>query len=99
MDNDSEDRPVALMQCIKDFAKHKESPEYKKAVEESQQQNKKQRRLSQQIWSAQKDMAKAKVLSQRALNGEFLDMNEMQQQLVQDYDDGKMHEEIYNLKS
>ena len=47
VDNDSEDRPAALMQCIKDFAKHKESPEYKKAVEESQQQNKKQRRLSQ----------------------------------------------------
>ena len=43
-------------------------------------------------------MAKAKVLSQRALNGEFWDMNEMQQQLVQDYDHGKLQSEIPNLK-
>ena len=88
--SDSAEQPASLMKCINDLRKHMKTDEYKDAVKRSEQQAKNHRRLSKRIWDANWWLAQGKDLSMRAKNGEFWDMWKWQQDLVEDYDYGKL---------
>ena len=95
--SDSAEQRASLMKCINDLHEHMKTAEYKAAVERSQKRANNHRRLSKQIWEASQRLAKGKVLSMKALNGQFWELNKWEQQLVEDYDGGKLERSLKSL--
>ena len=87
----------ALQWWIADLQIHKESPEYKCAVEKSKKRSHEQRRLSQQIWKLSRELTTAKILAIRRDNGEWGSLTRDEQGLVDTFDAGKLHRRLQNL--
>ena len=87
----------ALQLWIADLQIHKESPEYKCAVEKSKKRSHEQRRLSQQIWKLSRELTTAKLLAVRRANGEGGSLTRDEQSLVDTFDAGKLHRRLQNL--
>ena len=85
------------MRCINDMREHMQTAEYKKAVERSEKQGDNHRRLSKQICDANWWLAKGKKLSMRAQKGEYWDLWDWEQKLVEEYDGGKLHRALKML--
>ena len=95
--SDSAEQPASIVALIEEFAAHKESPEYNAAVAASQKKAKAHKRLSKQICEAQWMVSRGKALSDRAKNGEWEQLDEDQQVLVEQYDGGKLERELKKL--
>ena len=87
----------ALQLWIADLQIHKESPEYKCAVEKSKKRSHEQRRLSQQIWHLSRELSKAKALSTKRDDGLWHDLTEEEQGLVEALDAGRLERRLQNL--
>ena len=87
----------ALQLWIADLQIHKESPEYKCAVEKSKKRSHEQRRLSQQIWKLSRELTTAKTLARRRDNGEWGNLTHDEQGLVEALEAGKLHRRLQNL--
>ena len=87
----------ALALWIADLQIHKESSEYKCAVEKSKKRSHEQRRLSQQIWKLSRELTTAKLLAVRRANGEGGSLTRDEQSLVDTFDAGKLHRRLQNL--
>ena len=87
----------ALQWWIADLQIHKESPEYKCAVEKSKKRSHEQRRLSQQIWKLSRELTTAKLLAVRRANGEGGSLTRDEQSLVDTFNAGKLHRRLQNL--
>ena len=88
---------TALALWIADLQIHKESSEYKRAVEKSNKRSHEQRRLSQQIWKLSRELTTAKLLAVRRANGEGGSLTRDEQSLVDTFDAGKLHRRLQNL--
>ena len=95
--SDSAEQPASLMRCINAMQEHMQSAEYKKAVERSEKKAQGHRRLSKEIWDATWWLAQGKELSMRAQKGEYYDLCDWQQKLVEDYDGGKLERSLKQL--
>ena len=95
--SDSAEQPASIVAWIEEFGAHKESPEYNAAVAASQKKADTHKRLSKQICEAQWMVSRGKALSDRAKNGEWEQLDEDQQVLVEQYDGGKLERELKNL--
>ena len=95
--SDSAEQPASLMRCINDMREHMQTAEYKKAVERSQKQGDNHRRLSKRIWDANWWLAQGKELSMLAQQGQFWNLWNWQQKLVEDYDGGKLERSLKQL--
>ena len=84
-----------LMKCVTDLQEHKETDAYKAAVEQSKKRASDESRLSKQIWEQTKVLSTAKALSKSAFEGHFYNLSSEEQQLVEDYDCGRLE----NLRS
>ena len=84
------------MQAMQDLAEYQRSEEYLTAFENSKAKGQKHRRLSQEIWSKQKEMTKARELSNKAKeksdvagdgtgDGKYCEMTASEKQLVEAY--------------
>ena len=93
----SAEQPASLMKCISDLQEHMKTDEYKTAVERSQRRANDHRRLSKQIWEASQWLSKGKVLSMKAQNGQFWELYKWEQELVEEYDGGKLERSLQNL--
>ena len=78
------------MKCVTDLQEHKKTDAYKEAVERSKKRASDESRLSKQIWKQTHVLSKARALSKRAENGEFNNLTEEEQKLVEDYDCGRL---------
>ena len=76
---------------------HKESAEYKNAVQKSQQRSSEHRRLSQQIWKQSRELTKAKALATKRDDNLWHTLTQEQQGLVEALDAGKLQRRLQNL--
>ena len=97
--SDSAEQPASLMKCINDWQEHKKTDEYKAAVARSKKRSSDRSRLSKQIWEQSQELSKAKALSTRAGKGQFFDLSWEEQQLVEDYDCGRLERSLQRLLS
>ena len=86
-----------LMKCVTDLQEHKKSDTYKAAVERSKKRASDDSRLSKQIWEQTKVLSKAKALSKSAEEGNFYNLSSEEQQLVEDYDCGRLDKSLRSL--
>ena len=86
-----------LMKCVTDLQEHKKSDTYKAAVERSKKRASDDSRLSKQIWEQTKVLSKAKALSKSAEEGHFWNLSSEEQQLVEDYDCGRLDKSLRSL--
>ena len=87
----------ALMKCVSDLQEHKKSDTYKAAVERSKKRASDDSRLSKQIWEKTKVLSKAKALSKKAAEGHLYNLSSEEQQLVEDYDCGRLGKSLRSL--
>ena len=87
----------ALGRWIADLQNHQESDEYKRAVQKSQKRSDEHRRLSQQIWKLSRDLTKAKTLAIKRDKGEWDNLIQDEQGLVEALDARKLHRRLQNL--
>ena len=87
----------ALARWIMDLQRHKESPEYKRAVEKSQERSSEHRRLSQQIWKLSRELTKAKALATKRDDNLWDTLTQEEQGLVESFDAGKLQRRLQNL--
>ena len=85
------------MNCISDLQEHKKSDTYKAAVERSKKRASDHSRLSKQIWERTKVLSKGKALSKSAEEGNFYNLSSEEQQLVEDYDYGRLDKSLRSL--
>ena len=85
------------MKCVTDLQEHKKSDTYKAAVERSKKRASDDSRLSKQIWEQTKVLSKAKALSKSAEEGHFWNLSSEEQQLVEDYDCGRLDKSLRSL--
>ena len=88
--SDSAEQPASLMKCINDFQKYMKTHEYKAAAERSQRRADDLRRLSKQIWDASWWLAQGKEASMKAQQGQLWNLKKWEQNLVKEYDSGKL---------
>ena len=86
-----------LMKCVTDLQEHKKSDKYKAAVERSKKRASDDSRLSKQIWEQTKVLSKGKALSKSAKKGHFWNLSSKEQQLVEDYDCGRLDKSLRSL--
>ena len=87
------------MKCMTDLQEYKKTDEYKAAVARSKKRSSDRSRLSKQIWEQSQQLSKAKALSTRAGKGQFFDLSWEEQQLVEDYDCGRLERSLQRLLS
>ena len=85
------------MKCVTDLQEHTKSDTYKAAVERSKKRASDDSRLSKQISEQTKVLSKAKALSERAEQGQYYDLSLEEQQLVEDYDCGRLEKLLRSL--
>ena len=95
--SDSAEQPASITTWINEFRVHMESAEYRKAVEQSRQKAEDHQRLSKRICEAQWRVGCGKELSQRALNGDWEKLQKWEQDMVEDYDGGRLEKQLKEL--
>ena len=86
-----------LMKCVTDLQEHKKTHAYKAAVERSKKRDSDEGRLNRQIWEQTKVLSKAKALSKRVEERPFFKLSSEQQQLVEDYECGRVTSSLRKL--
>ncbi len=83
---------IALNMLINAYEEHKKSKQYVQTLRQSTQHQEGQRRLSGQVWRAQYNCTQGRKLSESVLDDEvdFLQLPVWQQQLLEDYDCGRL---------
>ena len=89
---------AALTKWIADLEEHKQTPEYRAAVELSKKRDHANSRVSQQIWQQNKRLATARELSETARLG-WWKLTGEQQSLVIEYEGGCMERRLQSLMS
>ena len=84
---------------VDDFQEHKKTPEYQAAVASSQKRADDHIRLSKMIWQKSELLAKAEKLSNQAKKGNFFHLRQWEQQMVEDYDSGRLERSLQKLLS
>ena len=87
----------ALGRWIADLQNHQESDEYIHEVQKSQKRSDEHRRLNQQIWNLSRELTIAKTLAIKRNTGEWENLTQDKQCLVEAYDAGKLHRRLQNL--
>ena len=87
----------ALGRWIADLQNHQESDEYKREVQKSQKRSDEHRRLNQQICKLSRELTKAKTLAIKRNTGEWDNLTQDEQGLVEALDAGKLNRRLQNL--
>jgi len=89
----------ALTKWITDLQEHKQTDDYRAAVEKSEKHSGAHRRLSQQIWQKSQELSEAKALSRKRDRGLWDALTQEEQDLVEAYDYGRLERRLQNLVS
>ena len=95
--SDSAEQLASIMTWIEEFRVHMESVDHKAAVEQSRKKAEDHQSLSKRICEAQWKVGCGKALSQRAKNGDFDKLRKWEQNLVEEYDVGRLERKLKEL--
>jgi hypothetical protein len=103
---DSAARPAsftsaAIKDLLKALVRHKETQQYKKAVEASAHRMDNKERLSKRIWWAKANLERGKNLAEQRDDNSlfFFDLSREDQELVEKYDSGKAERILCDLQA
>ena len=92
------EQPIITSLCVA-YDNHKNSEEYMKAVQQSEKRQQNQLKVSEALWWAEHKLHRGRHISFQARAGKvtFLDLPQWKQDLAENYENGKLGEEVTKL--